>query len=135
MKDILIIFLGLLFIFTGIHRFVIMLSINKDDIRSPSFEITETFGMYEWFKYLIIILEVLVGCILLFSKSTKIVISTLYVLLVFIFLSCSIILIKHFEKIRKTYIDAFTFHPTFTCFFLHITYGVICLGLILKIKY
>ena len=117
-NNLMIPFIGLIFIITSITRLTIEEQRKKELIY---------FNLPDNFDYFIIIFELVVGCNLLFNSQYNDI--TLKIL--FILFAILLILINNFDKLWEDRINVFTFQPTITSFMLHVTYLFIVLGLIM----
>lgn len=103
------VFLGLTFVSTAVHR---MLH-KKERLQ----EIQSVFHLPKYSDYLIIAFEFFAGALLLMHYT-----AVLYFMLAFLLVACGIVLVKHYQKLKTSFNALFTFQPTATAFFLHVTY-------------
>lgn len=119
-KDILIYFIGLVFIFASSHRIIY----KKQRIE----ESEEVFRLPKYFDIIIIIFEFIIGILLLINFKYKI--ELLKITLIFLILASILILIHNKNKLLNTYNEVFTYQPTFMSFTLHLTYIIIIFSII-----
>jgi len=115
LKDILIYYLGLVFIFASIHR--IYLKSQREE------EAYEVLKLPKYFDILIIIFEFTVGVLLLTNFKYKIYV--LFILIIFLIIWTIILIFHNIDKILYTYNEVFTYQPTSVSFILHLTYIII----------
>lgn len=128
-KQLILFFLGCIFIFTALHRVYLMLYYKNDDYRSPHYEVVNTFGIHEYSKYVVVIVEIIVGLLLLLPiVNMQIKKYVICFLASFMLLSSIVIVVRKYDEIKSSYLDVFTYQPTFVAFFLHITYFVLCIN-------
>jgi len=119
-NNLMIPFIGLIFIITSITRLTIEEQRKKELIY---------FNLPDNFDYFIIIFELVIGCNLLFNPQYNDI--TLKILFIFILFAILLTLMNNFDKLWEDRINVFTFQPTITSFMLHVTYLFIVLGLII----
>ena len=107
-------FLGLVFLITAVHR----LFHKKERLH----ERQNIFHLPQYSDYFIIAFEFVAGVLFLLQYT-----AALYLTLVFLMAGCIMMLIHNYTPLKKTFNDLFTFQPTATAFFLHLTYILIIL--------
>lgn len=117
-------YLGLVFLLAGGHR------VFLDDQRIN--ERDNVFGLPMHCDLLIIAVELFVGTILLFDLKYKY--ETLIILFLFLTVGTIIITLNNFNNIVNTYLDVFTYQPTFTSVVLHLAYIVMIGTLLIEYK-
>ena len=123
-KDILIYYLGLVFIFASFHRIYLKRQREK--------EAYEVFKLPKYFDILIIIFEFIVGVLLISNFKYK---SYILLILIIFLIIWTIILIYHnTEKLLNSYSEIFTYQPTSMSFILHLTYIVIIVAILFEEK-
>lgn len=103
------VFLGLVFVCTALLR---MLYKKERQQESRS-----VFYFPKYSDYFILGFELVAGVLLLLQYTF-----VLYFMLAFLVGACCLILFHHAHHLKKTFHNLFTFQPTATAFFLHITY-------------
>jgi len=116
--DILIYFLGIVFLSAGIHR--IFYKSQRE------YESLKLLGLPIYSDYIILMIEIICGLILLFGNKKWVNLS-LTILLIMSLIGCILLAVINKENIIKTYHELFTFKDTSMSFFLHITYMIIIL--------
>lgn len=120
--DLLRIFLGLIFLSAGIYRILnwrqAILEFSKFDLDSAWYLIV-----------LMIILEVVGGLFLIFNIKIK---ETLIAFIIFIILALIAAFLTSGQELISEFNQLFTFSPTPTDIFLHFTYLIVLVYLILK---
>ena len=124
LKNILIYYIGLVFIFASLHR--LFLKSDREE------EIKEVFKLPKNFDYLIIIFEFITGILLLINFKYKIYV--LFILFLFLILFTLILIYNNFTKLLNSYNEIFTYKPTMTSLFLHITYIIIIAAILYEDK-
>ena len=114
-KNIIIIFLGIILFITGLHRIFIK--------KEREYEAYNVFYLPKYSDIIIIIFEIIIGLGLLINNNYKK--YFLILLLIFMIFACCLIVYHHRQKIIDTYVDAFTFKPTFIHLTLHSIYVLI----------
>ena len=117
-------FIGIVFFSAGIHR--IFYKSQRE------YEIYNLLNLPKYTDILILIFEIVGGIILLFDL--KYVKETLIALLVFCSMGVLLLLINNFDKIMSTYNELFTLKADSLSFFLHITYLLIIVYILLSLK-
>ena len=102
-------FLGFLFIVVAFHRFMYKKDREKE---------RNVFGLPRHSDIFIMLFELIIGILLLLNVSYKKLI--LEIFLAFFIIGCIIIFIKNSKKIMSTYHEIWTFHPTAMCFSMHL---------------
>jgi len=120
LKDILIYYVGFVFIFTSINR--IYLKSYREE------EAYKVLKLPKYFDILIIIFEFTVGILLLINFKYKL--HVLFISMIFLIIGTILIVIHNLDKILQTYNEIFTYQPTCISVVLHLTYIVI-IGVIL----
>jgi len=124
-KDILIYYLGLVFIFASFHR--IYLKSQREE------EIYEVLKLPKYSDILIIIFEFIVGVLLISNFKYKLYI--LFILIIFLIIFTIILIYHNIEKLLNSYSEIFTYQPTSMSFILHLTYIVIIAAILFEEKY
>jgi uncharacterized membrane protein YphA (DoxX/SURF4 family) len=115
LKDILIYYLGLVFILASLHR--IYLKTQREE------EAYEILKLPKYFDILIIIFEFTVGILLLTNFKYKL--HALFLLMIFLIIGSILIIIHNLDKLLMTYHEIWTYQPTSMSFVLHLAYIVI----------
>ena len=121
MKNIIVYYLGIVFVFASIQRFFL-----KKDRK----EELETMKLPKHFDIFIYGFEMLVGLILLsripfFYKRI-----VLGLLLCFLLVGCGLIVLYNYKKLLATFTEIFTFQPTAMSYVLHVAYVVMIISVI-----
>jgi hypothetical protein len=119
-KDILIFYIGIVFILASFHRIYLISQREK--------EAYEVFKLPKYFDIIIIIFEFLIGFLLLINFKYKLFL--LYILIIFLIIWTIILICLNIDKLLYTYNDLFTFQPTSMSLVLHITYIVIIFAIL-----
>ena len=115
LKDILIYYLGLVFILASLHR--IYLKSQREE------EAYKVLKLPNHFDILIIIFEFTVGVLLLTNFKYKL--HALFLLFIFLIVFSILIIIYNMDKLLETYHEIWTYQPTSMSFVLHLAYIVI----------
>lgn len=129
-NHILIKFLGIIFLMTGMYRIYLLSTYHQQHPRSPQHEATATFQCDQQIQYVVIGLEVLVGLILLIAGTHHLSYYALALLLIFLCVALVITTYHNWTPLINTFDDTFTFQPTSTSTALHITYAVIIIAIL-----
>lgn len=124
-KDILIYYLGFVFILASFHRIYLKSQREK--------EAYEVLKLPKYFDILIIIFEFIVGVLLISNFKYKSYL--LFILVIFLIIFTIILIYHNLEKILNSYNEIFTYQPTSMSLILHITYIVIIVAILLQEKY
>jgi uncharacterized membrane protein YphA (DoxX/SURF4 family) len=124
LKDILIYYLGLVFIFASIHR--IYLKSQREE------EAYEVLKLPKYSDIFIIIFEFTVGVLLLTNFKYKL--HALFLLMVFLIIGSILIIIHNMDKLLETYHEIWTYQPTSMSFVLHLAYIVIIAAILWESK-
>ena len=119
MKDIYTRILGFVFVVVAIHRMFLKKDREKELI---------VFGLPKYSDFLIILFELIIGILLLLNVSYKKKILKLFLL--FFVVGCIIIFFRNYKKILSTYNEIWTFQPTAMSFAMHLYIILIVLMLI-----
>ncbi len=84
---------------------------------------------HPYYTYLVAAVEIVVGVMLLVVQNTSRLRVCYGVLLALMGVGLARIAYHHYSTLLQTLPDIFIIHPTFTDFFLHITYGAILVSL------
>ena len=117
-------YLGIVFLLAGGHR--IFLEEQRLKEKDNFIILPENCDL------LIIFIEICIGIILLFDLKYKEGVLTL--LLLFLVIATIMIIYSNFDNIKNTYVDVFTYQPTFTSVVLHITYMVMIGALLIEYR-
>lgn len=120
LKDILIYYLGLVFILASIHR--IYLKSQREE------EANQVLKLPKYFDILIIIFEFTVGVLLLTNFKYKL--YALFLLMIFLIVGSILIIVYNMDKLLETYHEIWTYQPTSMSFVLHLAY-IVMIGAIL----
>ena len=120
--NILIKFLGLVFLMAGLHR--IYYKTQREE------EMNILLKLPKYTDFLIMLIEISAGILLIMDCY---VINVLYILLIMTSLGLLLLLYNHYEKILNTYNELFTLKADSLSVFLHITYIIIMIYIILVI--
>ena len=115
LKDILIYYLGLVFILVSIHRIYLKSQREK--------EVSQVLKLPKYFDILIIIFEFTVGVLLLTNFKYKL--HALFLLMIFLIVGSILIIVHNMDKLLETYHEIWTYQPTSISFVLHLAYIVI----------
>lgn len=121
MKDIFIRILGFVFIVVAFHRILLKKDREKELI---------VFGLPKYSDFLIILFELIIGILLLLDVSYKK--NVLKLFLLFFVVGCIIIFLRNQKQILSTYNEIWTFQPTSMSFAMHLYIILIVLMLIYK---
>jgi len=124
LKDILIYYLGLVFILASIHR-IYLKSQRKE-------EATQVLKLPKYFDILIIIFEFTVGVLLLTNFKYKL--HALFLLMIFLIVGSILIIVHNMDKLLETYHEIWTYQPTSMSFVLHLAYIVIISAILWEAK-
>lgn len=118
-KDIFTRFLGFVFILVAFHRMYFKNEREKELI---------VLGLPQYSDYFILLFELIIGTLLLLNVSFKDIV--LKIFLLFFIIGCIIIFIRNYKLILSTYKDIWTFQPTAMSFAMHLYIIIIVLMLI-----
>lgn len=123
--------LGVLFLVTGLYRTRLLYKYPPSDHRSPSYEIVHTFKSPHWLRFAIIVTEITVGLLLLFSTSEQTKTYVIYFISAMLTASVLVVITTNWKKVISTFDDVWTFHPTTVAVTLHVTYLFVTVSLLL----
>jgi uncharacterized membrane protein YphA (DoxX/SURF4 family) len=109
MKSIFIRLLGFVFILVALHRFFL----KKDRLQE-----LKVFGLPKYSDIIIMVFELIIGILLLLNVSYKTTVLKLFLL--FFIVGCIIIFYKNDKQIMSTYNQIWTFQPTAMSFAMHL---------------
>jgi uncharacterized membrane protein YphA (DoxX/SURF4 family) len=123
-KDILIFYLGLVFIGASVHRIWLYndRQIEMKNLNLPPFS-----------DIFIISFEFIVGIMLLINHKYKF--HALFLLMIFLIIGSLLIIIFNMDKLLETYTEIWTYQPTSMSFVLHLAYIVIIGAILWEVYY
>ena len=124
LKDILIYYLGIVFILVSIHR--MYLKSQREE------EIYKVLKLPPFSDIFIIIFEFTVGVLLLTNFKYKL--HALLFLLIFLIVGSILIIINNMDELLKTYHEIWTYQPTSMSFVLHLAYIVMIIAILYESK-
>jgi len=120
LRDILIYYFGIVFIFASIHRMYL-----KSQREEEAYKFLK---LPPFFDIFIIIFELAIGILLLTNFKYKL--QALLLLLIFLIIGSILIIVNNTDELLKTYNEIWTFQPTSMSFSLHLTYIVVIIAIL-----
>jgi uncharacterized membrane protein YphA (DoxX/SURF4 family) len=122
-NKILRIFLGIVFFSAGIYRAVFWKTAMQEFSRFPE-------KISVWLAILVIILEIWGGILLILNKKIRLVLA---IFAIFLSLAILQITITNLPSLVNNFAELFSFNPTPTNIFLHLTYLLILISLLFSL--
>jgi hypothetical protein len=127
----------LIFVVGGAFLLVVIMRILHKKERE--LEVINSFDLPLYFSKVIIIIELILGILLTFNlvKNKENIKKLLLLGIIIMFIGTVLVLYNNFDKIKKSFIDAFFYKSDTITVFIHLTYIFIMISILIdyKVKY